>query len=133
MPNHPTEKEATSGKEDTDNDDGRDAHTVENMFHAAAVDARDYQLRKHLESGLDPDTQNEAGETVLHVAVRGWNEPGTKMILEDFNGNVNSVTKEGDTPMHYAGRFGAYYEGGVASKINDPMLDFDLGVYCVHQ
>ena len=98
--------------------------TIESMFFAALVDRRDFQLRKHLESGLDPNTKNDLGETILHVAVQNQNEPGTKMILEDFNGNVNSLTVNGDTPMHYAGRYGSYYEGEAFFSITIAVLIF---------
>jgi len=54
-----------------------------------------------LESGADPNIQDDEGRTALHCAVFGQNIEEAKLLLK-FNANPNIKMNDGRTSLHYA-------------------------------
>jgi serine/threonine protein kinase/ankyrin repeat protein len=61
---------------------------------------------------IDVDSQNEAGDTLLHIAVRSGNTPLFFNLVHDHNASVSLKNKLGEEPLMWIHRIeGEYVEG----------------------
>ncbi len=62
-------------------------------------------LRKH---GADPDARTLKGYTPLHYCCRNGNSRAALLMLQWYDGNINSVANDGETPLSLAVQAGVW-------------------------
>ena len=81
-------------------------------------------------SGMSSDTQDEHGNTILHIAAQNGNKRIIKLALR-WRANINLQNNQGQTPLHYL--FTYKYENLAAyliSKGNDDSIQNEFGYTC---
>merc|ERR1719334_1610654 len=88
------------------------------------------EVRNMLEKGINPNTTDEYGNTILLVAAQNGSKRLVKTALR-YNGNIDHQNYRGNTAAHYAFAYGyqtlAEY---ILSKGADDRLKNELGLRC---
>ena len=60
----------------------------------------DANQQEFLDSGLTPESADQAGYTAIHAAASYSHLPLLRFLIKDCNGDINVQDLEGDTPLH---------------------------------
>lgn len=74
-------------------------------LHSAAYTGKIQIVEFLIMHKADPNSRNECGDTALHEAIRGHDLDVVKLLIENFNVDVNITTRYGETPLCYARDF----------------------------
>ena len=120
------DRPASSSKAD---DEERTAAAVKELF-LGAINNRQSAVEQLLAENVDPNTKDEHGNTILHVASQNGNKRLIKVALR-WGANINDQNKQGQTALHYL--FAYKYENLAAyliSKGADDTLQNEFGYTC---
>merc|ERR1719204_253835 len=115
-----------SGRDMKDNDDER---VAKDLF-TKAINNRQSAVEELLASNVDPNTKDEHGNTILHVASQNGNKRLIKVALR-WGATINEQNHQGQTALHYL--FAYKYENLAAyliSKGADDTLQNEFGYTC---
>lgn len=70
-------------------------YSQDNFFDKGVYKQNKEVIRLFLEAGLDVEASDKDGDTVLHNAAYKGNFEILQMVIEKYNGNVNSLNKKG--------------------------------------
>lgn len=110
-------------------EDGASRAQIKDLF-SKAVNNRHKQVEELFAMGVSPDTIDEHGNTVLHVAAQNGNKKLIKATLR-WGANINAQNTQGQTPLHYL--FAYKYEELAAyliSKGADDSIQNEHGYTC---
>eukprot|EP01084_Bolivina_argentea_P061657 112712_1 len=111
------------------NEEERNVSQVKNLF-TKAINNRHSGVEEMLASNTDPNTKDEHGNTILHVAAQNGNKRLIKIALR-WGGRINEQNKQGQTALHYL--FAYKYENLAAyliSKGADDTIQNEFGYTC---
>jgi len=110
-------------------DEERNAAEVKDLF-TKAINNRQSAVEELLAQNVDPNTKDDHGNTILHVASQNGNKRLIKVALR-WGANINEQNKQGQTALHYL--FAYKYENLAAyliSKGADDTLQNEFGYTC---
>lgn len=74
-----------------------------------AIEQGDFStVEKCLKAGIDVNSINNDGETLLHIAIKK-NQNNIVNLLLDSNASINACDNNGKTPLHLAIEYNPYY------------------------
>jgi len=112
-----------------ENEEDRNAAEIKDLF-TKAINNRHNAVEEMLAANLDPNTKDEHGNTILHVASQNGNKRLIKVALR-WGASINEQNKQGQTALHYL--FAYKYENLAAyliSKGADDTVQNEFGYTC---
>jgi len=122
-------RKSKKNKENKGNEEDRNAAEIKDLF-TKAINNRYNAVEELLASNMNPNTKDEHGNTVLHVAAQNGNKRLIKVALR-WGANINEQNKQGQTALHYL--FAYKYENLAAyliSKGADDTIQNEFGYTC---